>query len=143
MLARQTQEFLGNIDAIAQFLAPRRRPQDAGEAECSLSELRALEALGRQQPITMSDLAGALKVPLSTATRTTDRLVAKGLVERQRVSEDRRVVQVGFSKKGREINEFVMQTRLAAGRRLLEALAPSERSDLLRRIDAMLKSVCR
>ena len=42
----------------------------------------------------MSNLAESLGVPLSTATHTVDRLVAKGLVERNRSEEDRRVVEV-------------------------------------------------
>ena len=53
----------------------------------------------------MTHLAESLGVPLSTATHTVDRLVAKGLVERNRSEEDRRVVEVQMSEYGRKLQE--------------------------------------
>ena len=130
-LEKQLRQFVACMDALADRLRPVRRPQDAGEPECSPPELRALAAIGQRNTLAMSDLAAILNVPLSTATHTIDKLVAKDLVERKQVKHDRRIVQVAFSRKGRRIHRFVVASRLAAGRALLETLKPQERKAFL------------
>ena len=130
-LEKQLRQFVAHMDALTDRLRPVRRPQDVGEPECSQPELRALAAIGQRDTLAMSDLAAILNVPLSTATHTIDKLVAKDLVERKHVKHDRRVVQVAFSRKGRRIHRFVVASRLAASRTLLEALKPQERRAFL------------
>jgi DNA-binding MarR family transcriptional regulator len=122
------------------LLTVQRRPEDLGQPECSLPELRVLSVLGRKEPVNMTDLAGALRIPLSTATRITDKLVRKKLVERRRLQKDQRVVEVAFSERGREINRFIVQGRVAAGRRLLRAMQPVERDGMLAGMSAILES---
>jgi DNA-binding MarR family transcriptional regulator len=135
----QVLEFVAAIDSIAERLIPERRPEDRRERECSATELRALAVLGRQRPVMMSDLAESMKVTVSTATRTIDKLVAKGLVARQRVKNDRRVVRVDFSRRGEEINQYVTDTRLAAARSVLETLSPSHRGVFLKRLGTLAR----
>lgn len=134
----QARTFIAFSDAISERLAAQRRPQDASEPECSLSELRMLAALGKKEPVTMTELAGVLGMPLSTATRVADKLVKKQLVERHRADGDRRVVEIGFSKRGREINRYVTRRRLACARKLLGALSPAERARLIELTGMML-----
>lgn len=136
----QLRQFISHVDVLTEQLKPIRRPQDRKEPECSQQELKALAALGQRNTLTMSDLAGMLTVPVSTATHTVDRLVAKGLVERRGVPQDRRVVQVTFSKKGKRINQFVLESRLAIGRALLETLDPRDRQVFLQRLAAITGS---
>ena len=134
---RQSEDFIAYFDALADRLIPARRPQDSGEPECSRTELRALAALARREPVSMTELASALDVPLSTATRTVDKLVAKDLVERRSLQQDRRVVQVGFSRRGKEINRYVMRSRVAAARRMLQALSLTGRKTLLLQLERL------
>jgi len=126
------------MDMAAERLRPVRRPQDLDQPECSQLELRALAALGQRHTLTMTELAGILKVPLSTATHMIDKLVAKNLVERRHVKHDRRIVQVAFSKKGKRIHQFVLESRFAAGRAMLAGLNPRERGIFLQRISKMV-----
>jgi len=114
------------IDTLCELLTPTRRPQDRDEPECSRTELRILAALGRMQPLTMTALAGALRIPLSTATRAVDKLVAKRFVERGRSPRDRRLVHVVFSPRGRRINLYVSRTRAALASKLLGRLGSAE-----------------
>ncbi|HEX4275006.1 MAG TPA: MarR family transcriptional regulator [Bryobacteraceae bacterium] len=137
-LTRQAKAFIACSDVITELLTMQRRPRDTREPECSLAELRMLAALGRKQPVTMTELADALKAPLSTATRTADKLVKKGFVERRRASGDRRVVEVEFSRRGREINRFVARGRLAVVRKLLGAMPAPERARLIDGLSMML-----
>jgi DNA-binding MarR family transcriptional regulator len=130
----QLRQFIAHMDLLAELLTPPRRPQDFAEPECSRQELRALAAIGQRHTLSMSDLAAMLSVQLSSATHTIDKLVAKGLVERKRVKQDRRIVHVTFSRKGKRIHQFVADSRLTTGRSLLEALPLSARGTFLRRI---------
>jgi DNA-binding MarR family transcriptional regulator len=127
----QLHEFLGHLDTLADRLRPKRRPQDRKEPECSPQELRTLTAISTRGAMTMSEVAELLHVRLSTASHTVDNLVAKGLVARRRSAADRRVVQVGFSKRGDRINRWVVEQRLAEGRALLGALSAAERKLLI------------
>lgn len=135
---KQVRQFVDLMDGVAEQLRPVRRPQDLDQPECSQLELRALAVLGQRHILTMSELAAVLKVPLSTATRMIDKLVVKNLVERRHVKHDRRIVQVAFSKKGKRIHQFVLESRLAAGRGMLGALSAGERGIFLQRISKMV-----
>jgi DNA-binding MarR family transcriptional regulator len=128
---RHVAAFIAHVDVLADRLRVRRRPQDAGVHECSPRELRALNELGRRGSMTMSDIAEVLDVPLSTATRTVERLVAKGLVDRKQSARDRRVVEVRFSRRGKRINQFVIDSRNAAAHALLDPLAAGDRDWLV------------
>jgi len=80
----------------------------------------------------MSDLASALDMALSTATRTVDKLIVKQLVDRRRLDEDRRVVKVRFSKRGREIHRFVVSAQRRTAGTMLAKLTSQERQEFLR-----------
>ena len=70
-------------------------------------------------------------MPLSTATHTVDRLVAKGLAERNRSEEDRRVVAVQMSEYGRQLQEVFRERRKVVARSWLEPLSDQERTIFL------------
>lgn len=130
--------FLACVDALAERLTPARRARDADAPECSPRELRALRALGRGGPVTMTALAKLLEVPLSTATRIVERLSAKGLVERKQSTRDRRIVEVRFGRRGQQINRYVERSRRAEAQALLSRLPERERARLLRQLARLL-----
>jgi len=136
-MEKQLREFIAHLDVLAGRLTPPRRPQDAAMPECSQQELKALAALGQRGALIMSDLAAIMKVPLSTATHTIDKLAGKGLVERTRVQKDRRIVRVKFSRKGKRIHQYVLESRFDLGRSMLAALPPKERGIFLQRMKQM------
>jgi DNA-binding MarR family transcriptional regulator len=82
-------------------------PEELIRLKLSLSvfELLALMMSEKYQAVTMSSLAQGMSVPMSTATGIVDRLVKKGLLERGRSEEDRRVVTVSLSESGKEVIE--------------------------------------
>src|ERR1019366_2284250 len=136
----QLRQFISHIDALTERLRPQRRPRDRHAPECSQQELKALAALGDRGTLTMSDLAGILSVALSTATHTIDKLVDKYLVARKRVPQDRRIVQVTFSKRGKRIHRFVLESRLSTGRAVLETLNPRDRDAFLKQLAAITQA---
>lgn len=85
----------------------------------------------QQDALTMGDLARALNVPLSTATRIVNWLVKSGYAERRPDANDRRIVRVALTEVGKSLNEAAE----AFIRRRLEMwlgrLSPEERQTLV------------
>ena len=69
--------------------------------DLSVTEMHTIEAIGMYHPRTMSEVAQDLKITVGTLTTAINRLVKKGYVERKRVEDDRRIVQISLTKKGK------------------------------------------
>ncbi len=70
--------------------------------DISVNDMHILEAIGIQESRNMSAVARALSVTVGTLTIAINNLVKKGYVERARSEEDRRVVLISLSAKGRK-----------------------------------------
>jgi DNA-binding MarR family transcriptional regulator len=79
--------------------------------DVTLAQYRVLIELASHGPQRLADLASALGVDRSTATRMCERLVRKRLVQRRRVSSDRRTVRVSLTPAGRELVMEVTRRR--------------------------------
>lgn len=136
-LERQSAQLLGYLDALFRRLVLPRQPAltclptDEPGFDCSREEMRALILLGSSGRSIMSDFAGELGVPLSTATHTIDRLVGKGLVVRVRSEQDRRVVLVEMSEIGQAFQTALRSGHHAMARSWLKPLSPAERETFL------------
>lgn len=65
------------------------------------NDMHVIEAIGRETPRNMTAVARALDVTTGTLTISMNNLVKKGYVQRVRSEEDRRVVLVSLTEKGR------------------------------------------
>lgn len=70
-------------------------------SDLSITELHTIEAIGMYDQRTMSEVAQDLKITVGTLTTAINKLIKKGYVERMRIEEDRRVVMVKATKKGK------------------------------------------
>jgi len=115
------------IDAIVTELQASVREMRCGSTErlvrrnLSMTQVHVLWLLEHQGAMPMSRLAELMDVSLSNATGLVDRMEERGLVERVRVPDDRRLVLVRPAAGGRlalEENEGVRrdQMRLILGR---------------------------
>lgn len=95
------------------------------------SELISLLVLHKRGPIIMSELAQELAVPLSTSTGVADRLVKKGLVERDRSPEDRRIVQIRLTDEGARLAAQIQDRVSAFMDKVTSVLTEEERNLLL------------
>lgn len=75
------------------------------EARCGVSgaQLWALSELDRQPGLTISELARALSIHLSTSSNLLDKLERQGLVRRERRGSDQRVVRVYVTVAGKKL----------------------------------------
>ncbi len=70
----------------------------------TLNEAHVIEAIGETGASNMTAVAKALDVTTGTLTISVNSLVRKGLVNRERSEEDRRVVLVSLTDKGRKLH---------------------------------------
>ena len=66
------------------------------------NDMHVIEAIGMGKPKNMSSIARELSVTVGTLTIAMNSLVKKGYVERSRGLEDRRVVYISLSERGRK-----------------------------------------
>ena len=76
-----------------------------GYPDITMNDLHVIEAIGTGEPKSMSSVAKALSVTVGTLTISVNSLVKKGYVIRQRSSEDRRVVLIFLSARGKDVFE--------------------------------------
>ncbi|MDD7266960.1 MAG: MarR family transcriptional regulator [Lachnospiraceae bacterium] len=80
-----------------------------GIAGLTMTEVHTIEAIGSGDLQKMSQVAAKLEVTVGTLTTGIDRLVKKGYVFRERSEEDRRIVFVGLTDKGRTVERIHRQ----------------------------------
>ena len=78
-------------------------------------------------PMRISELADACGVDVSTMSRLVDKLLARGLIERETSADDRRVSLVQASARGREVQHAMRAWRSEALKRLLGGWTREER----------------
>lgn len=71
--------------------------------DCTLKEVHTIDIIGRGQQVTPSDISKELMITLGTVTTSLNKLEKKGYIVRTRSAEDRRVVYLSLTKKGRMI----------------------------------------
>jgi DNA-binding MarR family transcriptional regulator len=123
--------------------AQRLRGFFLGTDETTLDQgqMDTLDVLVTRKRWRMSELADALRVDPSTATRAVGRLINVGLAERSVCDVDGRVVQVAASRAGRNRHRAISKRRAIALSRLLGAFDPDERVLLAGLLDRFVGAI--
>jgi len=124
------------LAASRALVAVAARSLAAAGEEVTLPQYRALVVLAARGPQGTSDLAAALAVNPSTATRMCDRLIGKGLVRRHRQAGDRRTVRITLTAEGRDLVTEVTRLRRAELARLLGALPSDQHEQVIAAFEA-------
>jgi DNA-binding MarR family transcriptional regulator len=107
------------------------------KAGVSMTHLHVMGLLSRHGETSMSRIADLLDVSLSNATGLIDRMAERGLVERVRVDEDRRVVLVRLSERGQAQLDELEILRRDMLQKILGRLDPTQ----LKRLSKSLSDV--
>lgn len=94
--------------------------------ELSLQELKVVDYIGRCESCIMREVSEYSKVAVSTMTGIIDKLESKSFVKRERNDEDRRIVRVLLTPKGRKIYQLFVENYLELSRRMLQSLNTDE-----------------
>jgi len=86
--------------AIMRAAAERGRVRGLLKQSVSLTHLHVLTVLRSEGPLPVGELAAALDVSVASVTGIVSRMVERGLVERTRSGDDRRVVTVSLAAGG-------------------------------------------
>lgn len=110
----------------------RLKERFQSERSIEIGQLDALDLLVArgEAGLRMGDLADALRVDASTATRAVDRLVQAGFAERTTDPEDGRRVLARVSDKGEALHRELAQGRRDMLDRMLQGFSERERRDL-------------
>lgn len=90
------------VDSFNDILAIEQEALNAGKFnDLSITEIHTIAAIGMYKPRTMSEVAADLSITVGTLTTAINNLVKKEYVQRKRTEEDRRVVLIELTKKGK------------------------------------------
>ena len=98
--------------------------------DISVNDMHIMEEVGIEKPKNMSSVARLVDVTVGTLTIAINNLVKKGYVMRVRSEEDRRVVLISLSEKGKAAYEHHRQFHQKMVEAVLEDLNPEETSVL-------------
>jgi DNA-binding MarR family transcriptional regulator len=128
----------------ASMSALRDRLFGAGADALEPGQVDTLELLAAHDAWRMSELADALRVDPSTATRAVQRLVKAGLAQRRSSRSDGRVVMVSVTEAGRDRLDRISEVRRVTMSLMLAAFTRGEReqfADLMERFVSALDCV--
>lgn len=96
------------------------------DTSISVPQLRVLVMLSAAERLNVTAVAESLGVVASNASRTCDRLVAAGLVDRSEDEVDRRSVLFALSPAGRSLVAALMNSRRAVLADVLREMSPAD-----------------
>ena len=101
----------------------------------TLNDMHVINAIGTEKAKNMSSVAKALNVTMGTLTIAVNGLVKKGFVDRVRSEEDRRVVLVSLTAKGKKA--FARHQKFHADMIdvIVEQISPKEQEILAKSLD--------
>jgi DNA-binding MarR family transcriptional regulator len=110
-------------------------PMQLLKVDLTSSQVKVLISFFGKDHYTMTELSRAHGVSVSTMTSMADRLLLGGLIERQRDSEDRRVVRVRLSPEGKKMVDYLMKVRRQELEKFLIELSDEEIYQFVRSIE--------
>ncbi len=114
---------------MVNIIVRKRGRQILADFEVTPPQLDALNFLNRQS-LTMGELGQKMHLACSTATDLIDRMERNGLIVRERDTQDRRVIRLYITDRGREIISQVVEARKRYLAEVLANVPPEQRQAL-------------
>ncbi len=103
MKSTKSKEFREKIRLLERSLEMLSQSTDTGCCSLSLSQCHSLVEIGRNENLTLKELASIISLDTSTTSRAVDSLVKKGLVLRTPSKSDRRSISISLTEAGMEL----------------------------------------
>ncbi len=94
--------------------------------DISIKEMHTVDVIGNFSDVTPSFVSKELMVTLGTVTTCLNNLERKGYIERIRSDQDRRVVYLHLTKKGRLIHRLHKRFHKAMVEKIIDGMSPEE-----------------
>lgn len=111
--------------------------------DISNNDMHVIEAIGIDKPKNMSTVAKALSVTVGTLTIAINNLVKKDYVERVRSQQDRRVVFISLTTKGKRAYEKQLSFREEIIKATVSGLKESEVDTLIKALNNLVRYINR
>lgn len=108
--------------------------------QVTMPQLRVLILAGADGALNLAAVARDLGVHPSNATRTCDRLVSEGLLDRRTSATDRRHLALSLTPAGRRLVNKVMSHRRRRVEQLLNRMSPLDRGALARSLRSLVEA---
>jgi DNA-binding MarR family transcriptional regulator len=119
----------------------RRQVPDAWmELSLTLAQLKSLFFISSEGNTNVRKLAAALSVTSANVTGIVDRLVKQGLVTRRENPEDRRMLLLQVTDKGRALIIDLRERQISRLSEILDYMSPDEVSTLAQGLSSLLKA---
>lgn len=119
----------------------RHEHNHLSRGKITLPQLWALEFLAQHGGSPMHALAGALNISRPAATGLISRLIAQGLAARLHDTQDRRIVRVSVTPKGRRILQNIWDQKRRAIAQVFGKLPPKDRAQYLSILDRVVRTL--
>lgn len=116
----------------SRFFQEKKTCSNSPIALLNYNDLRFMECLDRNNILSMRDLADSLSLPMSTLTSIANKLVKNKYIDRLRIDDDRRVVQVQLTNLGNKMINLRKNAHTSVSEELLESLTENEQKEFLR-----------
>ena len=94
--------------------------------DISIKEMHTVDVIGNFSDVTPSFVSKELMVTLGTVTTCLNNLERKGYIERIRSDQDRRVVYLHLTKKGRLVHRLHKRFHKAMVEKIIDGMSPEE-----------------
>jgi len=131
------------LEAIIYLYTESRRltKELARRADLTGPQLTVVKMLEQIGDLSLSELSERIRAQNSTVTGIIDRMERESLVTRERSKEDRRVVYIRLTAKGRRLAEEIPVEPMEIFRGALESLSAAEVRDLVRILGKVARRV--
>jgi len=121
----------------------RMSPAVPSEARTNIVRYHILKCLGRRGPHHSTELSAVLDVKKNTLSELLDRMVRDGLVLREYAPDDRRMIILRITPKGRAAIKEFERSLMANIADFLGTLDGADRRDLVLAIESMIRILAR
>jgi DNA-binding MarR family transcriptional regulator len=97
----------------------------------NMSQLKAMTAFSEDSLLSMGELCKMANIKMPSMTEVVDRFVKEGILERIRNNEDRRVVKVKMTAKGKKMHKEVLKRRADELTNIFGVLTTKDRTKLV------------
>jgi len=131
------------LEAIIYLYTESRRltKELARRADLTGPQLTVVKLLEQIGDLSLSELSEKIRAQNSTVTGIIDRMEREGLVVRERSKEDRRVVYIRLTSKGKKLAEEIPVEPMEIFRSALEALTAAETRELMKILGKVARRV--
>ncbi|BCU80341.1 hypothetical protein JIR001_01240 [Polycladomyces abyssicola] len=131
-----------SMERLSKMLLRMARSFDAAlEDEITPQKFLLLNSLLRMKKCKVNDLAQEVNLSSGATTLALNRLEKEGLIVRSRDKEDRRIVWVELTEKGRSLILRLVEKRHRVWEKMLSTLTPKEEQEFLRLLEKMVNQL--